>query len=247
MISLRRSIPQRDRLAQSLQKVMEEVYLYNRLHKDSQVDASKAINQVLSTSIQTTFVPFLKDFVSQIRRLSTNHCYCYELTTHPRAKSLTQASCGGHSDANKNYNFQSRHTHRNLLRTHIFPRTPKPLTFSKNRFREAKNRSNTSLVANFFFRKNDFFFSKTLYMCTKKKKKLHMCTSFYNTYLNGFVEKNLKKKLKKKKSCTYSKNKKKVVHMQKLKKKLFFRNFFFATGLIFYRCLAPRIGFFRKS
>ncbi|KAL4589278.1 hypothetical protein LXL04_002184 [Taraxacum kok-saghyz] len=40
------------------------------------------------------------------------------------------------------------------------PRTPKPLTFSKNRLREAKNRSNISPVAKKNFRKNDFFFSK---------------------------------------------------------------------------------------
>ncbi|KAL4561010.1 hypothetical protein LXL04_033170 [Taraxacum kok-saghyz] len=37
------------------------------------------------------------------------------------------------------------------------PRTPKPLTFSKNRLRWAKNRSNTSPVAKIFFRKNIFF------------------------------------------------------------------------------------------
>ncbi|KAL4562540.1 hypothetical protein LXL04_034747 [Taraxacum kok-saghyz] len=44
------------------------------------------------------------------------------------------------------------------------PRTPKPLTFSKNRLRKAKNRSNTSPVAKFFFRKNDFFFKNFAYM-----------------------------------------------------------------------------------
>ncbi|KAL4584256.1 hypothetical protein LXL04_008852 [Taraxacum kok-saghyz] len=40
------------------------------------------------------------------------------------------------------------------------PRTPKPLTFSKNRLRGAKIRSNISPVAKKKFRKNDFFFSK---------------------------------------------------------------------------------------
>ncbi|KAL4565255.1 hypothetical protein LXL04_029341 [Taraxacum kok-saghyz] len=90
------------------------------------------------------------------------------------------------------------------------PRTPKPLTFSKNRLREAKNRSNTSPVAKKKFRKNDFFFSKTLHMC--KKKKLHMCT------------------------CTYA----------KIKKKLFFWKFVFATGLVFERFLASRNRFFEK-
>ncbi|KAL4586573.1 hypothetical protein LXL04_011210 [Taraxacum kok-saghyz] len=47
------------------------------------------------------------------------------------------------------------------------PITPKPLTFSKNRLRGAKNRSNTSPVA----KKNSektIFFSKTLHMCKNK-------------------------------------------------------------------------------
>ncbi|KAL4591209.1 hypothetical protein LXL04_004163 [Taraxacum kok-saghyz] len=47
------------------------------------------------------------------------------------------------------------------------PRTPKPLTFSKNRLRGAKNRSNISPVAKKNFRKNDFFFSKNLHTCKK--------------------------------------------------------------------------------
>ncbi|KAL4579612.1 hypothetical protein LXL04_015766 [Taraxacum kok-saghyz] len=101
------------------------------------------------------------------------------------------------------------------------PRTPKPLTFSKNRLRGAKNRSNISPVAKIFFRKNDFFFPKTLHMC-----KLFFCAyvhsflSLYNTYLKRFVKKNLKKNAKKK-SCTYAqKIKKKVAHMQKLKKNI---------------------------
>ncbi|KAL4586206.1 hypothetical protein LXL04_010838 [Taraxacum kok-saghyz] len=84
------------------------------------------------------------------------------------------------------------------------PRTPKPLTFSKNRLRGAKNRSNISPVAKTFFRKNDFFFPKTLHM------------SLYNTYLKRFVKKNLKKNAKKKKKlhiCT--KNKKKRIVMIK--------------------------------
>ncbi|KAL4579539.1 hypothetical protein LXL04_015689 [Taraxacum kok-saghyz] len=48
------------------------------------------------------------------------------------------------------------------------PRTPKPLTFSKNRLRGAKNRSNLRLVAKKNFRKNNFFFSKSLHICKKK-------------------------------------------------------------------------------
>ncbi|KAL4587489.1 hypothetical protein LXL04_000360 [Taraxacum kok-saghyz] len=68
------------------------------------------------------------------------------------------------------------------------PRTPKPLTFSKNRLRGAKNRSNISPVAKIFFRKNDFFFSKnfayvqTFFFC--------ICAqSLYNIYLKRFVKK----------------------------------------------------------
>ncbi|KAL4587976.1 hypothetical protein LXL04_000853 [Taraxacum kok-saghyz] len=47
------------------------------------------------------------------------------------------------------------------------PRTPKPLDFSKNRLRGAKNRSNTSLVAK-KIPKKPLFFSKTLDKCKKK-------------------------------------------------------------------------------
>ncbi|KAL4562852.1 hypothetical protein LXL04_026883 [Taraxacum kok-saghyz] len=68
-----------------------------------------------------------------------------------------------------------------LLRTHIFLRTLKLLTFSKNRLRGAKNRSNLRPVAKNFFRKINFFFSKTLHMC--KKKFVHMCIC---TYANFF-------------------------------------------------------------
>ncbi|KAL4575796.1 hypothetical protein LXL04_011882 [Taraxacum kok-saghyz] len=87
------------------------------------------------------------------------------------------------------------------------PRTSKPLTFSKNRLRGAKNRSNTSPAAKKKIRKN-VFFSKTLHIC-KKKKFAHVHVflfcfksaqipeffyifyrSLYNTYLNGFVKKN---------------------------------------------------------
>ncbi|KAL4566117.1 hypothetical protein LXL04_030227 [Taraxacum kok-saghyz] len=54
------------------------------------------------------------------------------------------------------------------------PRTPKPLTFSKNRLCEAKNRSNTSPVAKKNSEKTTFFFKNFAYV----KKKLHMCTYF---------------------------------------------------------------------
>ncbi|KAL4585822.1 hypothetical protein LXL04_010448 [Taraxacum kok-saghyz] len=81
-------------------------------------------------------------------------------------------------------------------------RTPKPLTFSKNRLRGAKNRSNISPVAKKFSRKNDFFFPKTLHMC-KKKKNCICAQSLYSTYLKGLVKKNLKENAKKK-SCIYA-------------------------------------------
>ncbi|KAL4563261.1 hypothetical protein LXL04_027301 [Taraxacum kok-saghyz] len=117
------------------------------------------------------------------------------------------------------------------------PRTSKPLTFSKNRLRGAKNRSNISPVAKKKFRKNDFFFPKTLHMC-KKKKNLHMCTHIFK----GVAVLKQNKKL-----CTYA-QKKKFAHMQSFwkKKKVVFSEFFFATGLIFERFLAPRSRFFEK-
>ncbi|KAL4592482.1 hypothetical protein LXL04_005479 [Taraxacum kok-saghyz] len=71
------------------------------------------------------------------------------------------------------------------------PRTPKPLTFSKNRLRGAKNRSNISSVAKKNFRKNDFFFQK-----------LCICANFYFVHM---CTKNIKK------SCTYAKVKKNIV------------------------------------
>ncbi|KAL4575903.1 hypothetical protein LXL04_011990 [Taraxacum kok-saghyz] len=64
------------------------------------------------------------------------------------------------------------------------PRTHKPLTFSKNRLRGAKNRSNISPVAKKFFRKNDFFFPKTLHMC-----KLFFC-AYVHRFRSRFFERN---------------------------------------------------------
>ncbi|KAL4582988.1 hypothetical protein LXL04_007552 [Taraxacum kok-saghyz] len=75
------------------------------------------------------------------------------------------------------------------------PRTPKLLTFSKNRLRGAKNRSNLRPVAKKNFRKNNFFFQK---LCICAKKNVYMCI------------------------CIYAKIKKKVAHMQKLKKNISF-------------------------
>ncbi|KAL4574217.1 hypothetical protein LXL04_021043 [Taraxacum kok-saghyz] len=103
--------------------------------------------------------------------------------------------------------------HQDLLRTHIFPRTPKPLTFSKNRLRGSKNRSNLR--------------------------------SIYNTYLKGFVKKNLKKNAKKK--LHICKNKKKVAHMQKLKKISFFSKFFSANFNDSKRFEESRSRFFERN
>ncbi|KAL4586101.1 hypothetical protein LXL04_010732 [Taraxacum kok-saghyz] len=103
------------------------------------------------------------------------------------------------------------------------PRTPKPLTFSKNRLRGAKIRSNISPVAKKNFRKNDFFFSKnfayvqTFFLC--------ICAqSLYNTYLKRFVKKNLKKKTQKKKLHICTKNKKKLHICKRFRSRFFERN-----------------------
>ncbi|KAL4565906.1 hypothetical protein LXL04_030012 [Taraxacum kok-saghyz] len=88
------------------------------------------------------------------------------------------------------------------------PRTPKPLTFSKDRLRGAKNRSNISPVAKKFFRKNDFFFSKN-FAYVQKKFILHM--SLYSTYLKGLVKKNLKENAKEKVAYMHKNKKKRIV------------------------------------
>ncbi|KAL4579032.1 hypothetical protein LXL04_015167 [Taraxacum kok-saghyz] len=107
------------------------------------------------------------------------------------------------------------------------PRTPKPLTFSKNRLRGAKNRSNIRPVAKFFFRKNDFFFPKTLHMF--KLFFVHM--SLYNTYL---------------KSCTYAQKIKKSCTYAKVKKKYrFFGNFFQRIVMIKNVLEGSEVGFLK--
>ncbi|KAL4578139.1 hypothetical protein LXL04_014258 [Taraxacum kok-saghyz] len=108
------------------------------------------------------------------------------------------------------------------------PRTLKPLTFSKNRLRGAKNRSNISPVAKKNFRKNDFFFPKTLHM------------SLYNTYLKRFVKKT------KKKSCTYAQKIKKSCTYAKVKKKYrFFGNFFQRIEMIKNVLEGSEVGFLK--
>ncbi|KAL4568773.1 hypothetical protein LXL04_024388 [Taraxacum kok-saghyz] len=101
------------------------------------------------------------------------------------------------------------------------PRTPKPLTFSKNRLRGAKNRSNICPVAKKNFRKNDFFFFQKLCICANFFF-VHM--SLYNTYLKRFVKKNLKKNAKKKKLHICTKNKKKLHICKRFRSRFFERN-----------------------
>ncbi|KAL4572800.1 hypothetical protein LXL04_019585 [Taraxacum kok-saghyz] len=111
------------------------------------------------------------------------------------------------------------------------PRTPKPLTFSKNRLRGAKNRSNISPIAKNFFRKNDFFFSKnfaymqTFFLCIcaqffvllqNRSKTQNFFKFFYRSLYNTYL-----------KSCTYAQKIKKSCTYAKVKKKYrFFGNFF---------------------
>ncbi|KAL4558267.1 hypothetical protein LXL04_036465 [Taraxacum kok-saghyz] len=122
------------------------------------------------------------------------------------------------------------------------PRTPKPLTFSKNRLRGAKNRSNISPVAKKNFRKNDFFFFQKLCICANFFF-VHM--SLYNTYLKRFVKKNLKTNAKKK-SCTYAQKIKKSCTYTKVKKKYsFFGNFFQRIVMIKNVLEGSEVGFLK--
>ncbi|KAL4566301.1 hypothetical protein LXL04_030415 [Taraxacum kok-saghyz] len=146
--------------------------------------------------------------------------------THPPSRKYVQSSTSLNSNCT-----QHIFTLRSFENSYIpeNPRTNKPLTFSKNRLRGAKNRSNTSPVANFFFEKTTFFFFKNFaYVQIFFFSYVHIFLSLNNTYLKGFVKKNLKKNAKKK--CTYA----------KIKKKFVFSEFFFATGLVFERFLASR-------
>ncbi|KAL4573547.1 hypothetical protein LXL04_020357 [Taraxacum kok-saghyz] len=124
------------------------------------------------------------------------------------------------------------------------PRTPKQLTFSKNRLRGAKNCSNISPVAKKNFRKNDFFFfPKTLHMCQlflcayvhsflfcfKTAQKHEM--SLYNTYL---------------KSCTYAQKIKKSCTYAKVKKKYHFSGNFFQRIVMINNVLeGSEVGFLK--
>ncbi|KAL4559414.1 hypothetical protein LXL04_031552 [Taraxacum kok-saghyz] len=90
----------------------------------------------------------------------------------------------------------------------------------------------------FFFPKKRFFFQK-LCICAKKKCTCARFFSFYNTYLNSFVNFFLKKS--EKKSCTYAK--KKSCTYAKIKKKLFFRKLFLRPSLFLSDFKPPEVGF----
>ncbi|KAL4578402.1 hypothetical protein LXL04_014525 [Taraxacum kok-saghyz] len=139
------------------------------------------------------------------------------------------------------------------------PRTPKPLTFSKNRLRGAKNRSNLRLVAKKKFRKNNFFFFKkfayvqkkicayvhVLRFCFKNAQIPETFLSLYTTYLKGLVKKNFKKNAKKK-NCIYAKIKKKSCLYAKVEKKYrFFGNFFQRILFILNVLEGSEVGFLK--
>ncbi|KAL4582392.1 hypothetical protein LXL04_006939 [Taraxacum kok-saghyz] len=105
-------------------------------------------------------------------------------------------------------------------------RTPKPLTFSKNRLREAKNRSNTSPGANFFFRKTIFFFKNFTYV--QKKNKFAHVHVFLFCFKNAQIPEIILKVFYRSLYNTY------------------FKKNFFATGLVFEQFLAPRSRFSKK-
>ncbi|KAL4559412.1 hypothetical protein LXL04_031550 [Taraxacum kok-saghyz] len=127
-----------------------------------------------------------------LQPLCQNICFSKEILFKPD-KNYASRSCslffGVARDEAASRSFENSYIPEN-------PRTPKPLTFSKNRLRGAKNRSILSPFAKIFFRKSNFLFSKTLHM--GKFFFLPICTSLYNTYLKSFVKKNLKKNAKKK-------------------------------------------------
>ncbi|KAL4582459.1 hypothetical protein LXL04_007009 [Taraxacum kok-saghyz] len=103
------------------------------------------------------------------------------------------------------------------------PRTHKPLTFSKNRLRGAKNRSNLRLFA--YMQKKIRAYVHVLRFCFKNSQIPEIFLKFfyrslYTTYLKGFFTKKFEKKRKKKKVAYMQKLKKKVAYMQKLKKNI---------------------------
>ncbi|KAL4562373.1 hypothetical protein LXL04_034575 [Taraxacum kok-saghyz] len=113
------------------------------------------------------------------------------------------------------------------------PRTPKPLTFSKNRLRGSKNRSNTSPIAKKFSEKTIFFFKNFVYV-----KKNCTCACF-KVLLKKFEKKRKKKKVahRQKKSCKYA----------KVDKKYRFFGFFFQRIITVMNVLeGPEVGFWKE-
>ncbi|KAL4584842.1 hypothetical protein LXL04_009452 [Taraxacum kok-saghyz] len=132
------------------------------------------------------------------------------------------------------------------------PRTPKPLTFSKNRLRGAKNRSNISPVAKKNSEKTTFFFPKNfayffvLFQNRSKTRNVfkYFYRSLYNTYLKRFVKKFLKKN--EKKSCTYAQKIKKSCTYAKVKKKYRFFGIFFQRIVMIKNVLeGSEVGFLK--
>ncbi|KAL4587854.1 hypothetical protein LXL04_000728 [Taraxacum kok-saghyz] len=93
---------------------------------------------------------------------------------------IKQSRIGPFPQKSSKWSFESRSFENSYIPEN--PRTPKPLTFSKNRLRGAKNRSNISPVAKKNFRKNDFFFPKnfayvqTFFLC--------ICAQFFVLFQN---------------------------------------------------------------
>ncbi|KAL4585035.1 hypothetical protein LXL04_009648 [Taraxacum kok-saghyz] len=128
-----------------------------------------------------------------------------------------------------------------LLRTHIFPRirelpqfpiSPKPLFFSKNRLRNSSKRLESLKFAEIFFEKNDIFFLIFAYV------QLFFIFAYMQLFFLPFLKQNLK-------TCTYARMFF-CIYAKFLEKKSCFFGFFFATGLVFERFLAPRSRFFEK-
>ncbi|KAL4579339.1 hypothetical protein LXL04_015481 [Taraxacum kok-saghyz] len=119
------------------------------------------------------------------------------------------------------------------------PRTPKPLTFSKNRLRGAKNRSNTSPVAKIFSEKTTFFFKNYAYV----QFFFHICIFYV------FVSKTLKcLKIKRKKKVAYMQKKKKVARRKNKKKNRFSEKKKNKRIIMIINVLkGPEVGFFERN
>ncbi|KAL4591503.1 hypothetical protein LXL04_004471 [Taraxacum kok-saghyz] len=140
------------------------------------IDYSQILKSLISTGFQASNLGDAIETVNQMTRINESPPFSTHLADLTRS-------------------FENSYIPENL-------RTPKPLTFSKNRLRGAKNRSNISPVAKFFFSEKTIFFSKNFaYVQT-----FFLCICAHCTYAQKI-----------KKSCTYAKVKKKY---------RFFGNFF---------------------